>query len=103
MNFVGGSTDTFLSESGNATGTFDQPGDEVGVFDPGLKPQADYGGSTQTHAPFRNSPVIGAADNSTCPATDQRGVKRPKDGDSKGKARCDVGAVEKKAKKKSRG
>lgn len=40
------------------------------------------------------SPAIDAARSSGCPATDQRGVARPQDGDASGAAVCDMGAFE---------
>jgi predicted outer membrane repeat protein len=45
-------------------------------------------GSTATHALLPNSPAINAASAANCPATDQRGVSRPKG------AGCDIGAYE---------
>ena len=53
------------------------------------------GGPTLTHMPNANSPVIDAI-TSGCPppSTDQRGAKRPFDGNNDGSAHCDVGAVE---------
>jgi hypothetical protein len=75
---------------GNATGAFNQGGDQTGVADPGLGPLGNNGGPTQTHAPLAgSSPAIDAV-TGTCPppADDQRGVARPQ-----GPA-CDIGAVE---------
>jgi CSLREA domain-containing protein len=62
-------------------------GDRVGV-NPLLGPLQANGGPTQTQAISAASPAIGAGDNATCPATDQRGVARPQ-----GPA-CDIGAYE---------
>jgi hypothetical protein len=62
-------------------------GDRPGV-DPLLGPLANNGGSTATHALLPGSPAIDAADAAACPATDQRGVARPRG------AGCDVGAFE---------
>lgn len=53
-----------------------------------LGPLASNGGSTQTMALLTGSAAIDAGDDSTCPATDQRGTTRPQ-----GNA-CDVGAFE---------
>lgn len=62
--------------------------------DPLLGPLEDNGGDTWTHALLPASPAIDAGDNAYCPATDQRGVERPKDGDDDGSAVCDIGAFE---------
>jgi hypothetical protein len=56
--------------------------------DPGLGALTVNGGPTDTQALVAGSPVIGAVtDKAYCPATDQRGAKRPTGG-------CDVGAYE---------
>ena len=56
--------------------------------DPKLAALANNGGPTQTMLPLADSPIIDAGDDANCPATDQRGVKRPLS------AHCDIGAVE---------
>ncbi len=64
-------------------------------IDPKLKPLADNGGPTLTHALKGGSPAVGAANTATpgsgsgaCEATDQRGTPRPEG------PRCDIGAYE---------
>jgi predicted outer membrane repeat protein len=69
------------------------PSDRTGV-DPQLAPLADNGGATATHAIATTSPAIDGGNNATCPATDQRGVQRPVDGNGDGAAVCDIGAFE---------
>jgi CSLREA domain-containing protein len=63
------------------------PGDLPGT-NPLLGPLANNGGPTDTHALLTGSPAIDAGNNSTCPATDQRGVTRPQG------PFCDMGAYE---------
>jgi len=97
-----------LTSEGNnldSDGTCDLngPGD-ISSADPLLLPLASNGGPTHTHALRATecgidsctpgSPAIDAADNTACPATDQRGVARPFDGDGDGNAVCDIGAHE---------
>ena len=62
--------------------------------DPLLGTLTDNGGTTATHALSSGSPAVDAADNTGCPATDQRGVVRPVDGNGDSVAACDIGAFE---------
>ena len=66
---------------------FTGAGDKRGV-DPLLGPLQDNGGQSDTRALAAGSPALDAADNATCPSTDQRGVSRPQT------ATCDFGAFE---------
>jgi uncharacterized repeat protein (TIGR01451 family) len=75
------------------TCAFGATGDQSSA-DPLLGPLADNGGPTATHALLSGSPAIDAATNSDCPATDQRGVARPVDGNGDSVAACDIGAFE---------
>jgi len=75
-----------ISASNNIIATSDQSNLGLNQI---LKPLADNGGPTQTHALATNSPAIDAGDVSTCLATDQRGELRDN--------LCDIGAYEKTA------
>ena len=60
-----------------------------------LLPLSNYGGPTSAHALGVGSDAIDAASDTTCPATDQRGRLRPKDGlDPDQTPGCDVGSIE---------
>jgi CSLREA domain-containing protein len=84
-----------LESPGNTCGLI-HPSDQRGVspVDLNLGPLQDNEGPTLTHAPSPPSAAIDKALPGPCPATDQRGIDRPEDGDQSGTAECDVGAVE---------
>jgi len=73
-------------EDGDSCG-FNTTGD-LKNKDPLLGPLADNGGNTLTFALLVGSPAINAGSNTGCPATDQRGMRRPLLGV------CDIGAYE---------
>ena len=94
FNLIGDSTGCpFTLASGDLVGASGSP------IDPGLKPLADYGGATFTHALAATSPVVDAGDPSGCTdgtnalTTDQRGSPRTVAANG-GAARCDIGAYE---------
>jgi hypothetical protein len=91
-NLIGdgtGSTGFVNGVNGDMVGTAANP------IDPRLGPLANNGGPTQTHALLAGSPAIDHGDNTNAPATDQRGVARPRDGDHNGSRAVDIGAFEK--------
>ncbi len=73
-------------DSGNTCG-FSAVGDLVNT-DPLLGPLQNNGGPTPTRALLTGSPAIDQGDNTSCPATDQRGIPRPQG------VACDIGAYE---------
>lgn len=80
---------------GNSCG-FTGAGDLVNTdphLDPVLRPNGPSSQIAFTHALLPGSPAIDHGNNSTCPATDQRGVARV-DGNLDGTVTCDIGAFE---------
>ncbi len=82
-----------LIGAGCSGGRLDIPVPPGQAFGTMLGPLQDNGGPTLTHVPSPGSLAIDAGA-SRCDRFDQRGARRPHDGDSDGKARCDIGAVE---------
>jgi CSLREA domain-containing protein len=73
---------------------FDPANNSMPNTDPLLGPLQDNGGPTWTHALQYGSPAIDHGDPVSCPATDQRDLPRPMDGDDDGVAICDIGSFE---------
>jgi hypothetical protein len=70
------------------------PGTGSIIANPKLKPLAYNNSPTPTHALMPASPAVDLVPVTKCTPQDQRGVKRPVEGDGIGKARCDAGAHE---------
>ena len=90
-NLIGdgtGATGFTNGRSGDQVGTADSP------IDPLLAPLANNGGPTETHTLLAGSSAIDRGDNVGAPATDQRGIARPRDGDGNGSLIVDIGAFE---------
>ncbi len=84
FSLIGNSTGSGISNSnGNQVGTSSSP------INPRIGPLVNNGGPTRTHALLAGSPAIDAASTPDCPATDQRGVARPRG------TGCDIGSYEK--------
>jgi hypothetical protein len=92
---------TFTSEGynliENPSGSTGFEPTDIQNVDPALDPEGsqDNGGPTRTIALQPESPAIDAVE-AGCPppATDQRGVVRPRDGNADGESFCDIGAFE---------
>jgi hypothetical protein len=101
--------DGYNLETANTCG-FSDPSDQINVSDPGLGPLGPNGGPPQgssnsglpgVPAPMETislmptSPAVDTG-NPNCPppATDERGVTRPQDGNGDGTSACDIGAYE---------
>jgi len=62
-----------------------------------LEPLAAGLGGLPVRLPSADSPLVDAFDDSSCLATDARGLTRPRDGNDDGIAWCDIGAVERRS------
>lgn len=92
-NAVNTVNNSIVAGNTQASGSDLYPGINAGTnnlvsVNPMLAALADNGGPTQTMLPLAGSPALGAGNNANCPATDQRGVRRPQ------AVNCDIGAVE---------
>jgi CSLREA domain-containing protein len=87
-------TDNGHNISSDDTCGFDPANGSLPNTNPLLGVLADNGGPTWTHALLEGSPAIDAGDDAQCPASDQRGVHRPLDGNRDGLAVCDIGSFE---------
>lgn len=89
-----GSPNTSLGNNLDSDGSCEFGEDsDINNQNPRLEALANNGGPTDTHALRRGSPAIDEAETGA-PATDQRGVSRPQNGDNTGAAVDDIGAFE---------
>jgi CSLREA domain-containing protein len=89
------STSSYNIDSGTSCGLSSTPGlHNYSSTDALLLPNANNGGFSQTMAIPNNSPAVDTANSIGCPATDQRQVVRPIDGNGDGIKGCDIGAFE---------
>jgi hypothetical protein len=93
-----GEVDNVVIHSDRVTGPGPHSTDLFGTvaapFQALLGPLQDNGGPTLTHAILAGSAAIDAGTSTDAPATDQRTVVRPQDGDGNGSALVDIGAFE---------
>ncbi|HNC09572.1 MAG TPA: choice-of-anchor Q domain-containing protein, partial [Anaerolineales bacterium] len=89
-----GSSNNLIENSDNACGLVNGVNGNIIGSDPNLGLLQNNGGSTQTHALLAGSPAIDAGTSTGCPATDQRGIHRPLNGDSFSGIKCDIGSFE---------
>jgi predicted outer membrane repeat protein len=88
------SGNNLIMDSAHTCGMTDGTNGNIIGPNPNLGPLQDNGGKTQTHALLTDSLAIDAGNNAACPATDQRGLLRPWDGNGSGGNACDIGAYE---------
>ncbi|MGH8504229.1 MAG: choice-of-anchor Q domain-containing protein [Gammaproteobacteria bacterium] len=87
VDFTPGVTDITATSNGNSPTALN------GILNTTL---ANNGGPTRTHALVAGSPAVDAVNDGTCPppVRDQRGVRRPQDGNGDGGTACDIGSFE---------
>ncbi len=72
-------------------------GDETGNIygeDPELGGLTSYSPTVYAHPPLAGSPVLESGNNASCLLYDQRGIRRPQDGNEDGNAIADIGSFE---------
>ncbi len=88
------SSNNLIEDSATACGLTNGVNGNIVGLDPLVSALQNHGGFSETFALQMSSPAIDTGTNSGCPATDQRGVTRPKDGNSDSDVICDIGAYE---------
>ncbi|HEY3266616.1 MAG TPA: LamG-like jellyroll fold domain-containing protein [Armatimonadota bacterium] len=92
-NFIGTTRDSAITVVAGYSG--DITGSKSSSLDPKLQTAlTNNGGPTLTCLPLTGSSVIDKGDPASYPSRDARGIIRPQDGDLKGDAAPDIGAVE---------
>jgi CSLREA domain-containing protein len=81
-----------IAADGNCPSDF--TADNRSFFIDVLEPLRYLGGPSPVHAPRAGSIAIDGGHPTSCPDRDQRGARRPADGDLDGSLVCDIGAVE---------
>lgn len=93
-----GEVDNVVIHSDRVTGVGPHSTDLYGTvaapFQAMLGPLQDNGGPTLTHAVLPGSAAIDSGASTDAPASDQRSIVRPQDGDGNGSALVDIGAFE---------
>ncbi|HAA48796.1 MAG TPA: hypothetical protein DCE43_03705, partial [Planctomycetaceae bacterium] len=86
-----------IGDIGSVTGIFggnDLFGSAASPLDPKLASLTNNGGTSPTHYPLIDSPVIDVGHDNHTTDFDQRGIARREDGDGDGQGTTDIGAVE---------